>query len=101
MKFFVCGCNGMAGHTISLYLQEQGHDIFGFDLEKSKYIKSFAGTAFDTETIAKVIKERIDVGNGFSDYVLNKNHTEEEIIIAIGIIANVLDVNHFLIKDTH
>lgn len=55
----------------------------------------------EVANIAKVIKERIDVGNGFSDYVLNKNHTEEEIIIAIGIIANVLDENHFLIKDTY
>ena len=57
MKFFICGCNGMAGHTISLYLQEQGHDVYGFDLKESKYIKSFAGNAFDTETIARVIKE--------------------------------------------
>lgn len=57
MKFFVCGCNGMAGHTISLYLQEQGHEVYGFDLRESKYIKSFAGNAFDTETIAKAIKE--------------------------------------------
>ena len=47
----------MAGHTISLYLKEQGHDVEGFDLHKSSYIKSFAGNAFDTETIARVIKE--------------------------------------------
>ena len=57
MKFFICGCNGMAGHTISLYLQEQGHEVYGFDLQESKLIKSFAGNAFDTETIARVIKE--------------------------------------------
>ena len=65
MRFFICGCNGMAGHTISLYLQEQGHDVFGFDLRESKYIKSFAGNAFDTETIARVIKE------GHYDSVIN------------------------------
>lgn len=80
MKFFVCGCNGMAGHTISLYLQEQGHDIFGFDLEKSKYIKSFAGTAFDTETIAKVIKE------GNFDSVIN----------CIGVLNQFAEQNHAL-----
>jgi len=57
MKFFVCGCNGMAGHTISLYLQEQGHEVFGFDLLESQYIKSFAGNAFDTETLKRVITE--------------------------------------------
>ena len=55
MKFFVCGCNGMAGHTISLYLQEQGHDVYGFDLRESTLIKSFAGNAFDTKTIADAI----------------------------------------------
>ena len=65
MKFFVCGCNGMAGHTISLYLQEQGHEVYGFDLKESKYIKSFSGNAFDTETIARVIKE------GHFDSVIN------------------------------
>lgn len=65
MKFFICGCNGMAGHTISLYLQEKGHDVYGFDLHESRYIKSFAGNAFDTETIAKVIKE------GHYDSVIN------------------------------
>lgn len=55
----------MAGHTISLYLQEKGHDVYGFDLHESRYIKSFAGNAFDTETIAKVIKE------GHYDSVIN------------------------------
>lgn len=57
MKFFVCGCNGMAGHTISLYLQEQGHDVYGFDLKESKYINSFACNAFNTETLTRVIRE--------------------------------------------
>lgn len=47
----------MAGHTISLYLQEQGHEVYGFDLRESQYIKSFAGNAFDTETLKRVITE--------------------------------------------
>ena len=57
MRFFICGCNGMAGHTISLYLHEKGHEVEGFDLRESRFIKSFAGNAFDTETIARVIKD--------------------------------------------
>ncbi len=57
MKFFVCGCNGMAGHTISLYLKEQGHDVLGFDRQKSQYVDSFAGNAFDTEMLRKVITD--------------------------------------------
>lgn len=47
----------MAGHTISLYLQEQGHDVLGFDRTESKYVKSIAGNAFDTEVLRKIIKE--------------------------------------------
>lgn len=56
MKFFVCGCNGMAGHTISLYLQEQGHEVLGFDLRESKYVKSITGNAFETEKLRNIIE---------------------------------------------
>lgn len=80
MKFFICGCNGMAGHTISLYLQEQGHDVYGFDLKESPYVKSFAGNAFDTETIARVIKE------GKYDSVIN----------CIGVLNQFAENNHAL-----
>lgn len=80
MKFFICGCNGMAGHTIGLYLQEQGHEVYGFDLRESQYIKSFAGNAFDTETIAKVIKE------GNYDSVIN----------CIGVLNQFAEQNHAL-----
>lgn len=55
MKFLICGCNGMAGHTISLYLKEQGHEVFGFDLKKSNIIDSVAGNAFDQEFIKKLV----------------------------------------------
>ena len=80
MKFFICGCNGMAGHTISLYLQEQGHEVYGFDLQESKLIKSFAGNAFDTETIARVIKD------GKYDTVIN----------CIGVLNQFAENNHAL-----
>lgn len=80
MKFFICGCNGMAGHTISIYLNEQGHDVYGFDLNKSKFIKSFSGNAFDTKTIAHVIKE------GNYDTVIN----------CIGVLNQYAEQNHAL-----
>jgi len=57
MKFLVMGANGMAGHTICLYLKERGHEVVGFDLRESPYVKSFAGNAKDTELIAKIIRE--------------------------------------------
>lgn len=47
----------MAGHTISLYLKEQGHNVLGFDRAKSQYINSIAGNAFDTESLRGVIKD--------------------------------------------
>ena len=53
MNFFILGCNGMAGHIISLYLKEQGHSVLGFARTKSKYVDSIVGDAFDTELLKK------------------------------------------------
>ncbi len=55
MKFLVLGCNGMAGHTISLYLKEQGHDVFGFDRNESKYINNAVGDARNVDFMRNLI----------------------------------------------
>lgn len=47
----------MAGHTISLYLKEQGHYVFGFDRKKSTLIDSVAGDAMDRHFVEKLIKD--------------------------------------------
>ena len=65
MKFLVLGCNGMAGHTISLYLKEQGHEVLGLDRTKSIYVDSVAGDARDTLALEKLIKD------GHYDSVIN------------------------------
>ena len=65
MKFLILGCNGMAGHIISLYLKERGHDVLGFARSKSKFIETVVGDATD----ASLIKELIGV-NKF-DSVIN------------------------------
>ena len=57
MKFLVLGCNGMAGHTISLYLKEQGYDVFGFDRRESKYIKNATGDARDIDFVRNLIAD--------------------------------------------
>ena len=80
MKFFICGCNGMAGHSISLYLREQGYEVFGFDLKESTLIPSIACNAFNTETLRKVIAE------GNYDTVIN----------CIGILNQFAEQNHAL-----
>ncbi len=55
MKFLVFGAGGMAGHTISTYLQEQGHDVLGFDRTKVLHCKSIVGDARDLIGIRKII----------------------------------------------
>lgn len=65
MKFFILGCNGMAGHTISLYLSEQGHEVLGFDRRESKLVKCVTGDARDTVSLAEIIK------TGHFDSVIN------------------------------
>ncbi len=71
----------MAGHQISLYLQEQGHDVTGFALEKSKLLnKSIAGDATDFPLLKKFIQE------GKYDTVIN----------CIGILNQFAERNHAL-----
>ena len=65
MRFLILGCNGMAGHTISIYLKEQGHYVLGFDRKKSKYIDSVAGDATNSEYLKNIV-----LGGNF-DTVIN------------------------------
>lgn len=55
MKFLILGCNGMAGHIISLYLKEQGHDVLGFALSKSSLVDSVSGDAMDAAFVKELI----------------------------------------------
>lgn len=55
MKFLVLGCNGMAGHMISLYMKERGHEVFGFDRTTPQYVKGIAGDARDTNTVRELV----------------------------------------------
>ena len=55
MKFLVLGCNGMAGHMISLYLKERGHDVLGFARKKSALVNSVIGDATDSALIKEII----------------------------------------------
>ncbi|PSL06311.1 sugar nucleotide-binding protein [Cecembia rubra] len=55
MKFLILGSNGMAGHTIGLYLEENGHEVLGFGKKKSVCFKSIEGNAFDTKLLNELI----------------------------------------------
>lgn len=65
MRFLVLGCNGMAGHTISLYLKEQGHDVLGFDRRESSLVACKTGDAKDKELVRQI------VGKNQFDSVIN------------------------------
>lgn len=45
MKILVLGCNGMAGHMISLVLKEDGHEVIGFAREDLKIVDTIIGDA--------------------------------------------------------
>ena len=57
MKFLVLGCNGMAGHMISLYMKEQGHEVFGFDRNSPMYVPGVSGDARNVDLIRNLIAE--------------------------------------------
>lgn len=55
MKFLVIGCNGMAGHIISLYLKEQGHSVTGYARQSSKYVDTTIGDASDFDLLKSTV----------------------------------------------
>ncbi len=55
MKFLIMGCNGMAGHMVSLYLKEQGHDVTGFAMEPSRYVTTIVGDATKFDDVQNMV----------------------------------------------
>lgn len=78
MKFLVLGCNGMAGHMVSLYLKERKHEVKGFARTKSDLVDTYIGDARDLDYIKEIIQ------NGQFDSVVN----------CIGILNQFAENNH-------
>lgn len=57
MKYLILGCNGMAGHTITLYLHKKGYCVMGYAREKSKFVETIIGDANDLVLLRKTILE--------------------------------------------
>lgn len=97
MKILVLGCNGMAGHLISLYLKEYGHQVVGFARQASKLIdNTVTGDVTDLQLLESTVK------NGNYDAVINcvgllNQFAERDISISI-LINSYLP--HFLSKIT-
>jgi dTDP-4-dehydrorhamnose reductase len=77
MKVLVLGGTGMAGHTISIYFKEAGHDVIAFSRSKVDYCKNIIGNITDFENLKKIIRE------GQYDGIIN----------AIGILNQDAEVN--------
>ena len=66
MKILVLGCNGMAGHLISLYFKERGHEVVGFARSVSKLLDTtVVGDASNVLLIKNILDE------GMYDAVIN------------------------------
>lgn len=80
MKILVLGATGMAGHTISIYLKERGHDVTAFSRRGFKYCNNINGNIIDFPFLNSIIEE------GNYDGVIN----------AIGILNNNAEENKSL-----
>jgi dTDP-4-dehydrorhamnose reductase len=65
MNFLILGATGMAGHMISIYLVEQGHEVTAFTRKPFPYCTNIIGDVRDIKLIEKVIL------NGEFDAVIN------------------------------
>jgi dTDP-4-dehydrorhamnose reductase len=65
MKILVLGATGMAGHLISIYFQEAGHNVTAFSRRKFKYCNNINGDITDFAFLKKLITE------GYYDAVIN------------------------------
>ncbi|MFJ7185212.1 SDR family oxidoreductase [Lysinibacillus xylanilyticus] len=55
MKFLVLGATGMAGHTISLYLCSQGHDVTTYSRTTFSYGKNITGDITDSNFLRSLL----------------------------------------------
>lgn len=65
MKFLILGATGMAGHTISIYLLEQGHSVDTFSRRCFSYGRNIIGDVKKIDELADVILQ------GKYDYIVN------------------------------
>jgi dTDP-4-dehydrorhamnose reductase len=57
MKILVLGANGMAGHVITIFLKERGHDVTAFSRRPFEHTRNIIGDVTDFSSIKKVIEE--------------------------------------------
>ncbi|MBV1819018.1 SDR family oxidoreductase [Anaerosalibacter bizertensis] len=78
MKILVLGATGMAGHTISIYLKERGHDITAYSRREFKYCNNINGDITNFSFLKSVIKEGGYDGVINAIGILNKDAEENK-----------------------
>lgn len=96
MKILVLGCNGMAGHMISLYFHECGYEVYGLARSESKIVPTFICDVSDFSKLKEII-----VSNQF-DVIINcigvlNKYAEDDKVSAVKL--NSL-LPHFLVAIT-
>ncbi|WP_082232082.1 SDR family oxidoreductase [Halobacillus massiliensis] len=61
MRFLVLGASGMAGHTISLYLLNKGHDVTTFSRLPLPYGENIIGDVMDQPLLEALLQNDYDV----------------------------------------
>lgn len=56
MKFLILGATGMAGHTIAIFLKEQGHKVSALTRKPFPYVDEIRGEVTDFMNVKKVIE---------------------------------------------
>jgi dTDP-4-dehydrorhamnose reductase len=57
MRFLVLGATGMAGHTITIYLKEQGHHVTAFSRKPINYCEHVIGDITDLKILEGLINK--------------------------------------------
>lgn len=78
MKFLVLGCNGMAGHIISLYLSGRGYSVTGVARSKSKFINTIVADVKNFEMLKGIIR----------------SHNYDAVINCIGLLNQFAERDH-------
>lgn len=56
MRFLVLGASGMAGHVISIYLKEKGHDVVGYCRRAVSFVEFIKGDVKNVQRLKNVIE---------------------------------------------
>lgn len=56
MRFLVLGASGMAGHVISIYLKEKGHDVVGYCRRAVSFVEFIKGDVKNLQRLKNVIE---------------------------------------------